>query len=95
MEPRLTCLIDVDNTLLDNDAGKREMDRRLVALLGERPAARFWELYEVVRGEEGMVNMPLTMARFDGDLAAAPGADREEMQTRCRQLADLVMSFPP
>jgi FMN phosphatase YigB (HAD superfamily) len=94
VEPRLTFLIDVDNTLLDNDAGKREMDRRLIALLGERLTARFWELYEVVRDEEGMVNMPLTVARFDADLGSAPGVDREEIQSRCRALADLVMGFP-
>lgn len=93
-EPRLTFLIDVDNTLLDNDAGKREMDRRLVELLGARLAARFWELYETVRRDEGMVNMPLTVARFDADVAGTPGVDQQAMRGRCRDLADLVMSFP-
>jgi len=67
--PRLTFFIDVDNTLLDNDAAKREMDRRMEVLIGERGAARFWEVYEAVRAEESMVDIPQTLSRFSSELA--------------------------
>jgi len=62
--PSLTFLIDVDNTLLDNDRVKASQAEYLRGLLGEAPASRFWELYEQVRHEEDVVNYPLTLARF-------------------------------
>jgi FMN phosphatase YigB (HAD superfamily) len=96
-EPRLTFLLDVDNTLLDNDAAKRELDARIAALLGEALTARFWELYEAVRRDEGMVNIPLTMARLEAEQGAAPtGAAGDAGQLgRARRfaLADLLMDF--
>ena len=98
IEPRLTFLLDVDNTLLDNDAAKRELDTRVAALLGEALAVRFWELYEAVRRDEGMVNIPLTMARLEAEQGAAPvGAAGDAGQLgRARRfaLADLLMDFP-
>jgi len=94
--PRLTFLLDVDNTLLDNDAAKTELGARLAALLGEAGAARFWDLYEVVRAEVGMVNVPLTLARFEQDIGLGTDAAPEGGTDRDRRfaLADLVMRFP-
>jgi FMN phosphatase YigB (HAD superfamily) len=96
-EPRLTFLLDVDNTLLDNDAAKRELDARIADLLGPAWTARFWELYEVVRRDEGMVNIPLTMARMEATHGAAPtgaAADAGELGRERRfALADLLMGF--
>jgi FMN phosphatase YigB (HAD superfamily) len=95
-DPRLTFLLDVDNTLLDNDAAKAQLAVGLVALLGDDGAARFWRLYEDVRRDEGMVNIPLTLARFERaaglgtDAAPAAGPDR----ARRFALADLLMAFP-
>jgi phosphoserine phosphatase len=83
--PRLTFFLDVDNTLLDNDAAKEELARRLVDLLGEAETERFWETYERVRRDEGMVDLPQTLVRFlDG---------RDDRALRFA-LADLVMGFP-
>ena len=98
-EPRLTFLLDVDNTLLDNDAAKAELDARLSDLLGPGGAAHFWTLYEAVRRDEGMVNIPLTMARFDREAGlaptdAAPPADHGERRRQRFALADLLMGFP-
>src|SRR3954451_15060423 len=67
--PRMTFFVDVDNTLLDNDGAKREMDRRMLSLLGERGTARFWEIYEEVRGELTVVDIPRTLNRFAKELA--------------------------
>jgi FMN phosphatase YigB (HAD superfamily) len=82
---RLTFFLDVDNTLLDNDAAKESMAQLLVHLLGEADAIRFWETYEAVRHENGMVDLPQTLVRF---LAA------ETDRTKRFALADLVMGFP-
>jgi len=66
-------LLDVDNTLLDNDALKDYLARQLQQALGASGAERFWQLYEVVRKERDVVDLPLTAQRYaegSGDLAA-------------------------
>lgn len=61
-------VLDCDNTLLDNDRVKSDMDAQLKALLGEALTTRFWEVYEQVRRREGTVNLPDTFAEFRADL---------------------------
>jgi FMN phosphatase YigB (HAD superfamily) len=85
LSPTLTFFLDVDNTLLDNDAAKEEMARQLVELLGETATIRFWETYEAVRRDEGMVDLPQTLVRF------LDGVTDRDLRFR---LADLVMGFP-
>jgi FMN phosphatase YigB (HAD superfamily) len=85
LRPRLAFFVDVDNTLLDNDAAKSEMDRRMAVLIGERGSARFWEIYEEVRAEHTMVDIPRTLSRFSAELS--------DPQMRFL-LADLYMRFP-
>jgi FMN phosphatase YigB (HAD superfamily) len=46
-------LLDVDNTLLDNDAVEADLHRRLVAQLGQEPAKRYWAAFEELRDELG------------------------------------------
>lgn len=60
-------ILDVDNTLLDNDAIKADYDQRLRGLLGFDLIQRFWETYEEVREETGTVDYPLTLERFRAD----------------------------
>jgi len=91
MTPRLTFLLDVDNTLLDNDGAKSEVSVRLGKLLGETGRARFWEMYEAIRSERGMVNIPLTLARFEAEITATAGG---RDPARRFALADLLMGFP-
>lgn len=62
--PRLTFFLDVDNTLLDNDAAKAEMNRELTELLDDDGAADFWQAYEEIRAEETVVDIPATIARY-------------------------------
>ena len=63
----LVFLFDVDNTLLDNDRSKADMQAKLLELLGEKGAKRFWELYEEVRKELDVVSYPETLERFARD----------------------------
>ena len=44
--PTLVFFIDVDNTLIDNDHVKEDLDAHLQVELGPALTARFWELYE-------------------------------------------------
>lgn len=78
-------IFDCDNTLLDNDALKDDLDLRLRAMLGEELTARFWQIYEDVRGESGTVDFPLTFERFRLLLQS------DEQLARVRSL---IMDYP-
>jgi FMN phosphatase YigB (HAD superfamily) len=60
----LVFLLDVDNTLLDNDRVKLDLQTAIARLLAPDRASRFWSLYEEVRREESIVNFPETLRRF-------------------------------
>ncbi len=62
--PTLVFLLDVDNTLINNDKVKEDYSTHLEVELGPELAARFWELYEQVRKERGIVDIPLTLRRL-------------------------------
>jgi FMN phosphatase YigB (HAD superfamily) len=46
-------LIDIDNTLLDNDAVEADLRRHFAARLGEEHAERYWTMFEELRAELG------------------------------------------
>src|SRR5436190_11387014 len=60
----LVFLIDVDNTLLNNDKVKKDFDAHLQAELGPELTQHFWELYEQVRHEKGVIDIPDTLRRL-------------------------------
>jgi FMN phosphatase YigB (HAD superfamily) len=91
---RVTVFFDVDNTLIDNDRAKRELSARIAALLGDEGERRFWGLYEEVRREQGLVNIPLMLARFGDEAAANPALSEDERRRQRFALADIVMGFP-
>ncbi|MGH2447837.1 MAG: HAD family hydrolase [Chloroflexota bacterium] len=57
----LVFLVDVDNTLLDNDKLKHDLAVKIKSMLGAQRAARFWQLYEQVRLQQDFVNYPATV----------------------------------
>jgi len=59
--PTLVFLIDVDNTLIDNDFVKSDLDEHIKVQMGELVTSHFWELYERAREESGVVNIPLAL----------------------------------
>ena len=59
--PTLVFLIDVDNTLIDNDYVKNDLDEHIKVEMGKTVTDRFWELYEQAREESGVVNIPLAL----------------------------------
>lgn len=62
--PTLVFWIDVDNTLLANDDVKQDLDEHLNVLLGPTLAERYWELYEEVRKEKDVIDIPLALTRL-------------------------------
>ncbi|HZP56963.1 MAG TPA: HAD family hydrolase [Dehalococcoidia bacterium] len=61
---QLVFMIDVDNTILNNDGVKQDMEVRLRDILGADVAHRFWELYEIVRKETDVVDFMETLRRL-------------------------------
>ena len=61
----LVVLLDVDNTLLDNDRFSADLDARLVLALGEDGRVRYRELYERLRDGRGYADYlaPLQLLR--------------------------------
>ena len=93
-ERRVTFLFDVDNTLIDNDRAKKDLSTRIAELLGVAGERRFWELYEEVRHDLGLVNIPLLLARYSDELDADSSLTDVERRRLRFALADLVMGFP-
>jgi FMN phosphatase YigB (HAD superfamily) len=60
----ITLLLDVDNTLLDNDKAKADLETRVDSLLGPERGRSFWDVYERVRRECDFVDFPRTLAQF-------------------------------
>ncbi|GAC1389152.1 MAG: hypothetical protein NVS4B11_01210 [Ktedonobacteraceae bacterium] len=62
--PTLAFLLDVDNTLLANDDVKKDFDEHLQVELGSTLTKRFWAIYEEVRHEKSVVDIPLSLKRL-------------------------------
>lgn len=77
-------LLDVDNTLLDNDRLKEDLADRIRREIGPERANRFWELYEQVRSEKDYVDFPTTLLRFAQEIG------EEDAQV----VTELVESIP-
>lgn len=81
----LVFLVDVDNTLIDNDTVKADLAARVEGLLGPSDAIRFWSTYEEVRRERDVVDFPHTLERLSPLV----------LDSRCfARLAGLVLGYP-
>lgn len=76
----ITFFIDVDNTLIDNDALKAELNSRMQHLLGEGGAEFFWQVYEDVRQEKGYIDLYETSRRYADVSDAFSPVKPEEIQ---------------
>jgi len=57
-------LLDVDNTLLDNDAVIADLKRHLVDTFGGERARRYWEIFEELRTELGYADYLGALQRY-------------------------------
>jgi FMN phosphatase YigB (HAD superfamily) len=83
--PALVFLIDIDNTLLDNDLVKAGMENRIRELAGRDGSREFWKIYEEVRLELDYVDLPMTLARFR--------ARRPDVR-KFPQMSAMLMGYP-
>jgi hypothetical protein len=57
-------LLDVDNTLLDNDRVERDLRRHLERVFGAERQARYWEIFEDLRTELGYADYLGALQRY-------------------------------
>jgi FMN phosphatase YigB (HAD superfamily) len=57
-------LLDVDNTLLDNDAVVADLQRYLRATFGPRSEERYWAIFEALRAELGYADYLGALQQF-------------------------------
>jgi FMN phosphatase YigB (HAD superfamily) len=57
-------LLDVDNTLLDNDAVIADLRRHLVAAFGPQCERRYWEIFDRLRSELGYADYLGALQRY-------------------------------
>jgi len=57
-------LLDVDNTLLDNDSVTADLKKHLVDTFGDDRALRYWELFEQLRTELGYADYLGALQRY-------------------------------
>jgi FMN phosphatase YigB (HAD superfamily) len=68
----LVVMLDVDNTLVDNDRFAADLRTRLLANFGETECARYWALYAQLRDELGYADYLSTLQRFRAGLEEHP-----------------------
>lgn len=78
-------LLDVDNTLLDNDRFNTDSAREITELLGAERSREFHALYERTREELGYVDFPEVLRRFHTARPEEP---------RFTELVALVLGHP-
>lgn len=57
-------LVDVDNTLLDNDQVERDLRRHLEEAFGSERQQRYWEIFEQLRAELGYADYLGALQRY-------------------------------
>jgi FMN phosphatase YigB (HAD superfamily) len=76
----LVFMIDLDNTLLDNDSVKKDLEARMAEILPPKLSTRFWELYEIVRKDLDVIDFYEQVHRMRGEFpeeqAAIDGASK-------------------
>ena len=73
---RWAFLLDVDNTLIDNDAVKADLDRTLKREVGPDVEQEFWAVYDEVRRDLDRVDFPEVLRRFCAGAVPGPVAER-------------------
>ena len=63
-EMAVVFLLDVDNTLIDNDQVRQRLDDAITRIVGPEAARTYWQIYEEVRDELGFVDSLKTLSRF-------------------------------
>ncbi len=60
----LVCLLDVDNTLVDNDRIEADLRQHLTSAFGAERQARYWQIFESLRAELGYADYLGALQRY-------------------------------
>ena len=60
----MVTLLDIDNTLLDNDAVTADLRAHLIAEVGRQRQARYWEIFEELRTQVGYADYLGALQRY-------------------------------
>lgn len=81
----LVFLLDVDNTLLDNDRVTADLRQHLIEEFGEQCAKRYWVLFEALRAELGYADYLGALQRYREDVMNDP---------RLLQMSSFLLEYP-
>ncbi len=82
-------LLDVDNTLLDNDRVIADLRTHLECEFGAASAARYWAIFETLRIEVGYADYLGALQRFRIDTEMRPDSDM-----RLLQMSSFLIDYP-
>ncbi len=82
-------LLDVDNTLLDNDRFLAELRERIAQDFGAKGRDRYWQIFETMRDEAGYVDYLGAWQRFRAEAEVAGHADAKSME-----LGEFILGYP-
>ncbi|HMA07254.1 MAG TPA: HAD family hydrolase [Ramlibacter sp.] len=88
MTAEVVFLLDVDNTLLDNDRIILDLRGHLEREFGVASANRYWAIFEELRTELGYADYLGALQRYRGDTEIAGGPDAQRLLLMSRFLID-------
>lgn len=88
MTAEVVFLLDVDNTLLDNDQIVTDLRRHLEREFGLASANRYWVIFEELRSELGYADYLGALQRYRGDTEIGGGADAQRLLLMSKFLID-------
>ena len=80
MTSDVVVLIDIDNTLLDNDRVIADLRQHLADAFGSASGDRYWSLFEAMREETGYVDYLGALQRYRAVVAEADDANGDAAQ---------------
>lgn len=83
--PTTVFLLDVDNTLFDNDGFAADLGVQLEQCFGADERERYWNIYEALREEVGYADYFGALQRFRGGLITHP---------RVLQIGEWILDYP-
>lgn len=88
MTSEVVFLLDVDNTLLDNDRIVVDLRGHLEREFGVASATRYWTIFEELRGELGYADYLGALQRYRCDTEIGGGPDAQRLLLMSRFLID-------
>jgi FMN phosphatase YigB (HAD superfamily) len=89
MSSDIVFLLDVDNTLLDNDRIIADLRRHLEHAFGVASADRFWAIFEALRSELGYADYLGALQRYRGDQEASGDGGQGLLS-----MSDFLIDYP-